>query len=54
MIYELLMARWKKNDGILTQEEIVDITYRFSREVEHSDENLKLVEKWMREKIFLK
>ena len=54
MIYELLMARWQKNNGILTQEEIVDITYRFSREVEHSDENLKLVEKWMKEKIFLK
>lgn len=54
MIYELLMARWQKNGGTLTQEEIVDITYRFSREVEHSDENLKLVEKWMRKKIFLK
>ena len=53
MIYELLMARWQKNNGILSQEEIVDITYCFSREVEHSDENLKLVEKWMKKKIFL-
>ena len=53
MIYELLMARWQKNDGTLTNEELIDITYRFSREVEHSDENLKLVEKWMREKFFL-
>lgn len=53
MIYELLMARWIKNSGMLTQEEVVDITYRFSREVEHSDENLKLVETWMREKFFL-
>ena len=53
MIYELLMARWLKNKRMLTQEEIVDITYRFSREVEHSDENLKLVEAWMKKKIFL-
>ena len=53
MIYEFLMARWLKNGGTLTQEEIVDITYRFSREVEHSDENLKLVEIWMNEKVFL-
>ena len=53
MIYELLMARWLKNDGGLTQEEIVDLVYRFSREVEHSDENLRLVENWMKEKIFL-
>lgn len=54
MIYELLMARWLKNEEVLTQEEIVDLVYRFSREVEHSDENLKAVEKWMQKKLFLK
>ena len=48
------MARWLKNEEKLTQEEIVDLTYRFSREVEHSDENLKLAESWMKEKIFLR
>ena len=54
MIRELWMARWVKNDKSLTMEEIVDLTYRFSREVEHSDENLKQVDKWMEKKLFLK
>ena len=54
MIYELFMARWVKNEKALSQEEIVDMVYRFSREVEHSDENLKQVEAWMARKYFLR
>ena len=54
MIRELWMARWLENDKSLTQEEIIELVYRFSREVEHSDENLKRVEKIMEKKWLLK
>ena len=55
MIEELWMARRWENGGTLSQEEIIQLVYRFSREVEHSDENLKLLESmmgynWMLEK----
>ncbi|MEE1087224.1 MAG: flagellin lysine-N-methylase [Schaedlerella sp.] len=41
IIWNLLAARWMKNGEILDMEDIVEITYRFSRELEHSDDNLK-------------
>ncbi len=47
MIRELMMARWLKNDKTLQLEDVIDVVYRFSREVEHSDENLKRVERMM-------
>lgn len=53
MIHELWMAKWLKNEKILDVEEMTDLVYRFSREVEHSDENLKRVEKIMEKKWFL-
>ena len=53
MIYELWMARWLKNEKTLDVEEMTDLVYRFSREVEHSDVNLKHVEKIMERKWFL-
>ena len=53
MIHELWMARWLKNDRSLDLEEMTDIVYRFSREVEHSDENLKRIDKIMGKKWFL-
>ncbi len=48
MIYELWMARWIKNDKTLETDEMTDLVYRFSREVEHSDVNRNRVEKMMR------
>lgn len=54
MIYELWMARWLKNEKTLDLEEMTELVYRFSREVEHSDLNLKAVEKIMEKKWFLK
>lgn len=50
MISELWMARWVQNDKALEMDEMIDLVYRFSREVEHSDENLKRVEAMMRKK----
>ena len=48
-IYQLMAARWKKNEKELQTEEIVELVYRYSREVEHSDENLEQMERMMEE-----
>ena len=53
MIWELWKARWLKNEKTLDLEEMTELVYRFSREVEHSDLNLKAVEKMMEKKWFL-
>ena len=54
MIEKLWMARWIRNEKSLELEEMTELVYRFSREVEHSDDNLKKVEKLMEKKWFLK
>lgn len=41
IIWNLLAARWIKNEEILDMDDIVEITYLFARELEHSDNNLK-------------
>lgn len=46
---ELAMAYWKKNGEMLTFEEWKKIVYRYSRELEHSDENLITMDKMMEE-----
>ena len=53
MIYELWMARWVKNEKTIDLEEMIDLVYCFSREVEHSDLNLKYLEHLMEKKWFL-
>ncbi len=45
LIREMYKAVWKMNGGKLNFEERVNIVYLFSRELEHSDDNLKLFEK---------
>ena len=47
LIEELWLARWLKNGKDLSVEEMEELLYRFSREVEHSDDNLKKAEKLM-------
>lgn len=44
LIEELLMARWIKNEHMLCMEDVIEIVYRFSREIEHSDPNLEKME----------
>ena len=39
-IRELVRVVWKQNGGTVSQEDIIGITYRYAREIEHSDENL--------------
>lgn len=50
MIQLLWMARWLMNGRKLEREERIEILYRFSREIEHSDENLEKLDKIMEKK----
>ena len=52
MIELLWMARWKMNDKRIELYEMTELLYRFSREIEHSDENLEaldemMIKKWL-------
>lgn len=53
LIHEFWMARWVKNEGMLDRAEMTEILYRYSRELEHSDENLECMEKQMEEQVIL-
>lgn len=46
-VEELLKAKWLRNEKSLDDEELVELVYRYSREVEHSDYNLKKLEEMM-------
>lgn len=50
MIELLWMARWCMNGNVLRSEEIIELLYRFSREIEHSDENLEGLDEMMKKK----
>jgi len=43
-VYEMLLARWIKNEKTLDLEDVIMTVYRYSREVEHSDINLERIE----------
>lgn len=45
-IRELIMARWAES-GQFSWEDCIEIAYRYAREIEHSDENLNLLEEWL-------
>ena len=40
VLYEMFMAKWTEQEGTISGEDIKKIVYRYSRELEHSDENL--------------
>jgi len=48
-IEELAAAVWAENGGTLTMQELIKIVYRYSRELEHSDENLCTMDRIMEE-----
>ena len=54
MVELIWMARWLSNGKKLCFEEMTELLYRFSREVEHSDDNLKKIDKMMEKKWILK
>ena len=46
-IQEFVMCRWFLADKHIDMEDYVELSYRFAREVEHSDDNLNLLEESM-------
>ncbi len=46
-VEEMVKACWFRNERTLVMEDIIDLVYRYSREVEHSDVNLRRMEKLM-------
>ena len=46
-IFDLWLARYIENGNTISEEEKIELLYRYSREIEHSDKNLKIVEEVM-------
>ncbi len=40
VLYQMFLAKWAEQDGHISGEDIKKIVYRYSRELEHSEENL--------------
>ena len=53
MVELLWMAEWLSNGKTLDKQKMIQLLYRFSREVEHSDDNLKKLDKLMERKYIL-
>lgn len=48
-IEEFVMCKWYLADKNISWQECVELAYRYAREVEHSDDNLNLLEEWLQE-----
>lgn len=48
-ISEMIKARWIKNDKVIDIEDIIYMTYKYSRQLEHSDDNILLFEELLDE-----
>lgn len=46
-VQEFVMCRYILADNIIDKHEWVQLAYRYAREVEHSDDNLNLLEEWL-------
>ena len=46
-IQEILVARWLENGKTLSMHDIEEFSWRYAREVEHSDDNLNALEDWL-------
>ena len=44
VLYEMFVAKWTEQDGCLSAKDIQRIVYRYSRELEHSDVNLEVMQ----------
>lgn len=49
-LQEFVMCRWYLSDKTITFAEWTELAYRYAREVEHSDDNLNLLEEWLQRK----
>lgn len=46
-IQELVRYRWWENGETLTMADVIEMAWRYAREVEHSDDNLGILEEWL-------
>lgn len=46
-IQEILLARWLENGKTLSMHDVEELSWRYAREVEHSDDNLNALEDWL-------
>lgn len=44
VLHEMFAAKWAEQDGYLSAKDIQKIVYRYSRELEHSDVNLEVMQ----------
>lgn len=51
-IEEFIMCKWFLADKHIEWEECVELAYRYAREVEHSDENLDILEEWLQNNLY--
>lgn len=49
-IQEFLIVRWLENGKTLSMKDVEEISWRYAREVEHSDNNLNALEDWLFDK----
>ena len=49
-IQEFLIVRWLENGKKLFMKDVEEISWRYAREVEHSDDNLNALEDWLFER----
>ena len=47
MLQEFVMCKWFLADKYINKQECIRLAYRYAREVEHSDDNLNLLEEWL-------
>ena len=47
LLEDMMKVRWLRNEKLLDMEDVIELVYRYSREVEHSDINLKRMERLM-------
>lgn len=51
-IQEFIMCKWFLADKNIGLEEWAELAYRYAREVEHSDENLDILEEWLQNNLY--
>ena len=50
-IVEIIVSEWLKNNKQITLEKCIEISYRYAREVEHSDDNLNILEEMFMDRL---
>ena len=46
-IQEFLIVRWLENGKKLSMQDVEELSWRYAREIEHSDDNLNALEDWL-------